>query len=133
MDDNKHSDHALRQAERAAKRGDLAAAERWTKIAAQNQRQWEQFHARPVSPNCYEEEEAIRAELHRRLARFIGSSNDIYRWEVERDIYIEWVKRAEEAGGPMPPPLRPHPVGGDENTDPHLIEILQGPEPDGCP
>jgi hypothetical protein len=127
------ADYALRQAGRAAKRGDLAAAERWTKVAALNQKQWEQLRARPPEVDPVEEEEAIRAELHRRLARFIGSSQDIQRWEIERDIYIEWVKRAEEAGGPMPPPLRPHPVGGDENTDPHLIEILQGPEPDGCP
>ena len=130
MSDNKPSDHALRQAERAAKRGDLAAAERWTKVATLNQKQWQQFQARPAQPSPEDDEDAIREELKRRLARFSTFSHAVYRWEVERDLYIEAVKRAEETGAAPPPPLRPHPAGESNDAKPQLVAILQAPEPD---
>ena len=109
MKNSTPGDHALRQAERAAKRGDLAEAERWTKVAAQNQKQWEQLRARPPESESEPESEdpdAIRAELMRRIMRFKVDSDARLRWEVERDLYIEAVKRAEETGAPAPPPLR---------------------------
>ena len=106
MKTNTPGDHALRQAERAAKRGDLAEAERWTKVAAQNQKQWEQLRTRELEPEM-EDPDEIRAEVLRRLARIRACSD----WESERDLYIDAVKRAEETGAPAPPPLRPYPAG----------------------
>ena len=122
-------DHALRQADRAAKRGDLAGAERWTKVATLNQKQWEQFQARPPVPDDFEEVEAIRAEFRRRLSRLSAFDDDVSRWEVERDVYIEMANRALESGTPMPPPLRPHPAGGEKNTETRYAAILTEPEP----
>ena len=128
-DQQNKGDHALRQAERAAKRGDLAAAERWTKVATQNQKQWEQFNARGPAFDSVEDEDALREELMRRLTRFSDYCHDVDRWKGECNAYIEAVKRAANAGRPLPP-LRPHPAGSAENEEQHCVGILQGPEPD---
>lgn len=118
-------DYALRQAERAAKRGDLAAAERWTKIATQNQKLWAQFQARPAALTTTEEELELRAELARRMARFAAYDADVDRWRGERDRYIAHVKEGGE-----PPPLRAHPAGAPEDEHAHYVHLLQGAEPE---
>jgi len=61
-----HVNHALKQANRAAKQGDLVAAERWSKLAeritiAAGSSGWDAPEDRS------EEAEALRAELLRRL------------------------------------------------------------------
>lgn len=104
MNDAKPADHALRQAERAAKRGDLAAAERWTKVAAQNQKQWEALRTRPREE--VEDVEAIRAELIRRFQAFQAQSIS----DDEREKYIEAVKSAQANGTPLPSPFSPLPT-----------------------
>lgn len=118
-------DYALRQAERAAKRGDLAAAERWTKIATQNQKLRAEAAARPAPPSTIEEEDALREELQRRLTRFAAYDADLESWRGERDLYIEHVKE-----GGSPAPLRAHPAGAPEDEEAHYVHLLQGAEPD---
>ncbi len=121
--------HALKQAARASKRGDLAGAERWLKVAAQSAEQLERFLSQPSEPVGYEDEEAVREELRRRLERFVSFSEDVQRWEEERDLYIEMAKIAARTGANPPPPLRRMPGGSPEAGKQYMIHLLQGPEP----
>jgi hypothetical protein len=121
--------HALRQAHRASKRGDLAAAERWLKVAAQSAAELERFLSQPREPVGYEDEEDVREELRRRLERFVAFDQDVQRWEEERDLYIEMAKIAARTGANPPPPLRRRPGGSPETAEQYMIHLLQGPEP----
>jgi hypothetical protein len=120
---------ALRQADRAAKRGDLVEAERWTKLAREAAAQYERLNAAPP-PSWEDNIEETRAELLRRLTRYAEFGRDVSQWELERNAYIAIVKEARKTGAPMPPPLRMHPAGPTHNPEPHLVHLLQGPEPD---
>lgn len=73
------AEHALKQANRCAKQGDLAAAERWSKTAERMALAAERLAAIPEPVR--HDEEAQRAELRRRIARFVeaaqsGASDD---------------------------------------------------------
>jgi hypothetical protein len=132
--DNPHEqgEHALRQAHKAAKRGDLAAAAHWSKVADQMSRAAERLAANPppVNEMSWEEEEELRAELRRRIQRFVAADQDIQRWEAERDAYVAALERARREGAPGPPPLRMHPAGPRHMEEEYLTHILMGPEPD---
>lgn len=130
MNPRERGRYALRQADRAARHGDLVAAERWTKLAREAVRQAQLLAALPPEPSPEADEEATREELRRRLTRYADFDRDVAQWELERDAYIATVKAARQTGAPMPPPLRMHPAGPSQNPEPHLIHILQGPEPE---
>jgi hypothetical protein len=125
MNPYERGDHALRQAERAAKPGALADAERWTKVAVQSANAAERLAAKPEE----EDHEAQRDELFRRLTRFAEFSHDVTAWEEERDAYHAGLAHSRRTGAPAPPPLRPHPAGRAADADAHLAYLLQGPEP----
>ncbi len=63
---------ALKQANNASRRGDLAAAERWSKTAERMAQAAERLASLPPPPD--EDEESRRAELRRRIARFVAAS-----------------------------------------------------------
>lgn len=125
-----HGLHALRQADLAAKRGYLAIAERWTKLAAQAATHYERLNAKPLAPPPEEDEDAIREEILRRLARFDEFDKDVTAWERERDAWVAFAREAARTGKAPPPPLRPHPAGEGADADAHYKHLLQGPEPD---
>jgi hypothetical protein len=95
---------AIKQVHAATRRGDRLAADHWLKIA---ERIAAAYAARPQLPK--ENEEVLRAELRARVARFCDMSNEITRWEWERDVHAEYSARAAREGLPAPPPLRPCP------------------------
>jgi len=100
---------ALKQASRAAKRGDFTAADRWTKLAERHVATAERLAATPADQPSPEEEAAICAEIRARIERYVEASHGIDRWEFERDIHEEYTARALREGLPMPPPLREAP------------------------
>lgn len=74
---------AIRQANNAIRRGDLAAAERWSKTAERLTQTAERLAALPPPPDT--NEEARRAELRRRIARFVEAAQaDASDEELER-------------------------------------------------
>lgn len=117
---------ALQQAA-AARHGDLRAAQHWSKVATAMAAA---SAARPSTlPEANEKER--RAELRRRLARYVEADQDIQRWERERDHYWAMIATAAENGTEPPPPLRPHPAGpvGEPMEESFMKNILIGPEP----
>ena len=128
-DPRQQGEHALKQANRAAKRGDLVAAERWTKTAHQMAAVHAQLAAAPKINDSAEDEEELCAELRRRIKRYVDCSIDMEAWEAERDAYIEALNLAESTGAPPPAPLRTHPAGPGADSEQHLIGLLQDPEP----
>lgn len=120
--------HALRQSERAARRGDLAEAERWTKVATQAAAAAERLASANVLSE--EEDEKMRAELRRRFSRISAFDDDVRTWEVEREMHKKMTEVARRTGCPKPPPLRPHPAGDPANLQEQYKHLLNGPEPD---
>lgn len=105
-------DQALRRAREAARAGKLAESERWSKVAAQLAAAEAQHEAAPErGAGAWEEDEAAAAELRRRLQIYCEASQDIRRWEAERDAYYEALTAAVANNLEPPPPLRPHPAG----------------------
>lgn len=111
---------ALRNANKAAKNGDLKDAERWNKVAREQTEIAERLGnvARPADDGA--EEEARRAELRRRIALFVDAANDCERWEEEAAIH-----QAALANGLDVEPLRPHPAGK-LSEDEYLDRIARG-------
>ena len=73
---------ALKQASRAAKRGDLAAAERWSKTAERLAAAAERLAALPPEVSDVENEEALRAEIRARLRRIAEAEYRREGWEL---------------------------------------------------
>jgi len=120
------AEHALRQANRAAKSGDLAQAERWTKVSERLVDAAARLAQTPQQIDDLENEEARRAELRRRLALFSQADADIQQWERERDLY-EANLAASLANNTEPPaPLRPHPAGAPANEEAYMTDFLIG-------
>ena len=106
--------NAIKQASRAAKHGDLAAAERWTKNAERLAEAVVRTAGVQAPVMSAAEEESLRAELRARLVKFVECDLEIQAWEAERDAHAEAVGQAMVTGGPMPPPLRPCPAGPED-------------------
>jgi hypothetical protein len=122
-------EHALVQANAAARRGDIREAERWTKVATTMA-----AAASAAQPSTLpdDNEEERRAELRRRIARFVEADRDIQGWQKERDHYWAGMHASVANGTEPPPPLRPHPCGplGEQGEEIYMKGILVGPEPD---
>lgn len=63
----------------------------------------------PPPAQSWEEGEKTRAELRRRLARFCGDHNALYRWRARREIWEGMAAEARRVGAPMPSPMPPCP------------------------
>jgi hypothetical protein len=103
--------NALDQAARAGRRGDLRAAERWAKNSETLSRALERIAAEPAPVTSAEEDEALRAELRRRLALFVAADLECQRWEADAEAYEAQLFAALANGVRPPEPLRPHPSG----------------------
>jgi hypothetical protein len=121
------AEHALRQASRASKAGDVAAAERWSKTAERLAAAAERLAGAPAFYDPEENAEAKRAELRARVTRMAKALREISDWENERDAYEAAVVAACANALEPPPPLRPHPAGAMAN-DPHVMELLRAKE-----
>jgi sRNA-binding protein len=126
MTENEHAAHALKQAQRAAKKGDLANAERWSKAAERMASA--AGHLKQAAPPPDDNEKERRAELRRRFARMVDVKHDVRAWEEERDHYYAQLASACENGTEPPPQLRPHPCGplGDDDYLRRLAESGEG-------
>ncbi len=108
-DARRAGESALKQARRAAKQGDLAACEKWSKNAERMALAAEKLAALPPPADSYENEEELRAELRARLARYVEAAHETRRWENERDAHALASAAALAAGREPPPPLPPCP------------------------
>ncbi len=111
---------ALKQARGAARRGDLAAAERWSKTAERMAGAAEKLANLPLPPDSWEKEEALRAELRRRLGVFIKAAHEQEQWEERRDAHAQASAAALAEGREPPPPMEAFGPGG----PPHDLETL---------
>lgn len=90
--------HALKQARRAAKQGDAAAAERWSKTAERMVAAAERLAKLPAPQPEHEEEEALRAELRRRLALYVNAVQ-----AGADDDELDEITRESRSATPSPP------------------------------
>jgi hypothetical protein len=114
MDDpHTQAQHFIRQAQRAAKRGDHATAERWTRTAERFALAASRMKdARPMS--SAEEDEALAADLRERLVRYAAADQEIQAWDREKEIHDALTEQAQRHNLPLPPPLRPCPHNEDD-------------------
>jgi hypothetical protein len=111
---------ALKQARAASRRGDLAAAERWSKSAERMAAAAEKLANLPPPPDSWENEEALRAELRRRLDVFIKADQEQEQWESRRDAHAQASAAALAEGREPPPPMEAF----GPNGPPHDLERL---------
>ena len=120
MSDDPHTNahNALKQAERAAKRGLVAEAERWSKIAERCAAAAEKLAAAPPSAldaqAAEDEEIALRAEFMERLQRLAAAERAMDEWQRASAAYQDEVAKAIRTGGPMPPPVPQWPYPNEE-------------------
>jgi hypothetical protein len=119
---------ALKQAEAAARHGDLAAAERWSKTADRLAAVAARMEAIAAPPPEEEDIEECRAELRRRLERFAEADSSLAAWEAERELYEANFFAAIANGTEPPPPLRPRP-GAPLSKEDYLASLISAPYP----
>lgn len=105
----KECQNALKQSERAAKRGDHRESARWIQIAERQAQVVERLQASGMQEDP-EATERLREEVRERLARFIDLGMEEKAWYDERETWCDEVVRCYHAGDPMPAPMRPCPV-----------------------
>lgn len=110
--------HALKQADRAVRRGDLAAAERWSRIAERMAEAARKLSEAPLDDPATAE--AIRAELRERFRRLAACAQAHVAWQREREAHERQCAQARRTGAPLPPPLAAAPF-----TDNHLKQIAK--------
>lgn len=116
---------ALRNAEMAARRGDLRQAERWSKMAERMSQAALNIEAAPEQFPSPEEELALREELRRRLTMFANADRELAEWESECEAYESNLIAAIGNGTEPPPPLRPRP-GAPLDAEGYLAAIAKG-------
>lgn len=99
---------ALKQAERASHKGDLAAAKKWTDVSAQMLAAYRRLDETEL-PSTYEDEEALRADIRARVGRFVTGEQELERWEWRNEIWQEMAGEAARLGLPQPAPMPPKP------------------------
>jgi hypothetical protein len=102
---------ALKSAERAARKNDLAAAKKWTDTAARMAEIAAKLANTPAPQSSWEEEEAVREELRERLTKFANDNYALHWWRIRHEIWEEMAAEAQRTGAPMPssmPPRPPH-------------------------
>ncbi|MBS0384693.1 MAG: hypothetical protein JSS00_05015 [Proteobacteria bacterium] len=108
-DPHKQAQHFIKQAQRAAKRGDHAGAERWTRTAERFALAAQRIQDRlPLSSE--EEDEALVTELLARLEHYAAADREIQAWDREKEVHDALTEQAQRHNLPLPPPLRPCPV-----------------------
>ena len=114
MDDpHAQAQHFIRQAQRAAKRGDHAAAERWTHTAERFVLSAQRIQEKlPLSNE--QEDEALVTELLARLETYAAADADIQAWDREKEIHDALTEQARRHNLPLPAPLRPCPYNEDD-------------------
>ncbi len=89
--------HALKQAQAAARKGDAMAAERWSKTAQRMAAAAERLAKLPAPVPDHEDEEALRAELRRRLALYVeaaqAEADDETFDAIDRESEARWENR----------------------------------------
>jgi hypothetical protein len=117
--------HAVKQAQRAAKRGDVRGAQSWYAVAEKAAAAARALgELEPVQEN-WEEVERRRAELRKRFMAFVEADQEIQRWEAEKELYDAEFFTAIANGTPPPAPLRDHPAGDPTNEENYLRSIVQ--------
>jgi hypothetical protein len=102
---------ALKQAERAARKGDLASAERWSKTAERMSAAAAKLASLQPSGPSYEEEEALRRELWERLNNLASGQSDVIEWRRKHEIWLKARDQALLDGTELPPePEAPYAV-----------------------
>ncbi len=99
---------ALKQAERASHKGDLAQAKKWTDVSAQMIAAYRRLDETEL-PAQHEDEEALRADIRARVAKFVTGEQELERWEWRREIWEEMAAEAAKLGLPQPSPMPPKP------------------------
>ena len=89
---------AQRQAERASRQGDLALAERWSKIAERLA-----LAIKNAAPEPEEDVEAIRARLRARIARFVEAGQARDDWEARKAAYLDVYEKLAAQNATLPP------------------------------
>jgi predicted nucleic acid-binding Zn ribbon protein len=110
---------ALKQAQRAAKRGDAREAERWSKTAERLAAAAEKLASLPAPE--IENPEALREEFLARIRRLRDVNADLMAWQQEDAIYQALKSQAEAHNIPPPAPIRPCPGG-----EAYLMRIASG-------
>ncbi|MBC7767485.1 MAG: hypothetical protein H7124_01720 [Phycisphaerales bacterium] len=119
--------NALKQAERAAKRGALAEAERWSKTAERCAAAVVKLATTPPDYDMdaeVENEDRLREEIMGRIRRLADAQRQHQEWEATCADYTRAVAEAVRTGGPMPPPAPPSPFGGE--TELATLERIAG-------
>lgn len=109
-----HADAAFAQAQKAARHGDLAASERWTKTAERLIAAAERLAklSPPETPA-----EAVEAEVSMWVAsvrRFLDDELGFRLWQFEATVHRLYGERAAAEGLPPAPPLRAPPFADEE-------------------
>lgn len=125
MSKREEAHHALKQAQRAAKRGDARSAQHWCAVAEKTAAAARALGELEPVQESYEDVERRRAELRRRFMAFVEGAQEIERWEAEKELYDAEVFTAIANGTPPPAPLRAHPAGDPANRENYLRSIVQ--------
>lgn len=120
---------ALKNAERAARKNNFAAAKKWTDLANRMVEVAAELANTPPPQSSWEEEEALREVLRERLAKLCDDDEKLRRWRIRRDIWEEMAAEARRTGAPMPSPLPPRPPHWADALPEELRQrILEGPD-----
>jgi hypothetical protein len=107
-DSHAQAQHFIRQAQRAAKRGDHAEAERWTRTAERFALTAQRIKDKlPLSSE--QEDDALATELLARLERYAAADREIQAWDREKEIHDALCEQAQRHNLAPPAPLRPCP------------------------
>lgn len=120
---------ALKQADRAARRGDLGGAERWAKTAERMAAAAERFKASAPDEAEMRRAEEVRDDVLARIARLVEAPDPVPDWEVMERRYVNRV--ADEWAAPQIadlPVLPPTP-----DFDAYFDAFAQGREPPALP